>query len=79
MKVIKQENRDYLYSRRRNLREFDDRIALDEIFRAIVEAAAWVPTSCNMQSYHFVIINLPELLNKFTKKSLEKLTDASKW
>jgi nitroreductase len=73
MKVIKQENRDYLYSRRRNLREFDDRIGLDEIVRAIVEAAAWVPTSCNMQPYHFVIINLPELLNKFTKKVTGKI------
>jgi nitroreductase len=73
MNEIKQDKSDYLYSRRRSLREFDDRIVPDEIVRELIEAAAWAPTSCNMQLYHFVIVNSPELLNKFTKPVTGKI------
>lgn len=59
--------------KRRSIRDFDERFVPKDIVQDIVRAAALAPTSCNMQLYHFVIVENPELLEKFKKTVTGKI------
>ena len=61
------------YKNRRSIREFNDSIVPREIVRDIIESAMWAPTSCNMQLYHFVIINSTDILERITKSVTGKI------
>lgn len=70
---VKVQNALDVMLKRRSIRDFDERIVPQNIVQDMVRAAALAPTSCNMQLYHFVIVDNPELLEEFKKPVTGKI------
>ncbi len=51
---------------RRSIRKYEDRAVPEDAIRQILAAAMMAPSACNMQPWHFVVIDDRELLAKIS-------------
>ncbi len=56
-----------LLIRRRSIRRFKQTNVSDEVLRAVFEPCRYVPTSCNSQTYKYILIRDPEILKQLSE------------
>ena len=56
-------------NRRRSIRHFSNRQIPKEIIENCIQTATTAPSGANMQPYHFVVVNDPELKRRFREEA----------
>jgi len=52
---------------RRSIRSYTEEEVTDKELNAVLEAATWAPSPCNKQSWRFVVVRKPEIIEKLYK------------
>lgn len=58
---------------RRSFRKFKDKIVPHEMLISLLDAARWAPSSGNLQSWEFIIVEDPEIKHKLAEASLKQM------
>lgn len=64
---------------RRSIRKFEDKKVEREKIEACLEAARLAPSACNSQPWHFIVIDEPEIKDKFCKEAFSGVYAMTKW
>lgn len=64
---------------RRSIRKFEDKKVEREKIEACLEAARLAPSACNSQPWHFIVIDDPEIKDKFCKEAFSGVYAMTKW
>lgn len=64
---------------RRSIRKFSDKPVEREKILACLEAARLAPSACNSQSWHYIIIDDPQVKKKFCAEVFSGLYSMSQW
>lgn len=64
-----------IIKKRRSVKEYLDKEVPSEIIEKIVEAGIWAPSACNVQGWHFLVINDKKGLQDLTKQGVVHLSN----
>ncbi|MDE7169993.1 MAG: nitroreductase family protein [Mucispirillum sp.] len=53
--------------KRRSIRKYNDEIVSDDEMRKIIEAGTYAPSACNIQGWHFIILEHNKIIDLFNR------------
>ncbi len=59
-----------IIKKRRSVREYFDKEVSEELIEKIIEAGIWAPSACNVQGWHFLVINNKERIRELAEKGI---------
>ncbi|WP_461215129.1 nitroreductase family protein [Lacticaseibacillus sp. GG6-2] len=70
--TVKNNNFEDVMFNRHSVRQFDPSVKIDrDEIQAMIASATTAPSACNLQSWHFVVIDTPEAKAKFKKAAMK--------
>jgi nitroreductase len=64
-----------LIKKRRSIRDYIDKKVPREIIESIIKAGIWAPSACNVQGWHFLVIDEEKRLKELTNSGIVRLKD----
>ena len=62
-----------IIKKRRSVREYFDKEVTEELIEKIIEAGIWAPSACNIQGWHFLVINDKKKIQKLAGQDIVRL------